>query len=183
VELTEGRLRGTDGWALHRADGGRTCCCRATMGRPNLAGVWAAPKKQPKTLVLLYCCIVLQKLSTILASKGDMERLISFGAVAELVVSFNSRRHNNFCWTPACTACGGRTRATAEQVKGRTSQWQTTIAYLISSRDSSIYLNSHIVRIEMSTRVFKQNLRVTYPLNLLTLLHSSPSIGMTNHRP
>jgi hypothetical protein len=85
VELTEGRLRGTDGWALHRADGGRTCCCRATMGRPNLAGVWAAPKKQPKTLVLLYCCIVLQKLSTILASKGDMERLISFGAVAELI--------------------------------------------------------------------------------------------------
>jgi hypothetical protein len=29
----------------------------------------------------------------------------------------------------------GRTRAMAEQVKGRTSQWQTTIAYLISSTD------------------------------------------------
>jgi hypothetical protein len=67
------------------------------------------------------------------------------------MVSFNSRRHKNFCWTPACTACGGRTRAMAEQVKGRTSQWQTTIAYLISSRDLScidyekvnyIYFNS-----------------------------------------
>jgi hypothetical protein len=55
------------------------------MGRPNLIGVWAAPKKQPKMPALLYCCIVLQNFSTILASKGDMERLISFGAVAELI--------------------------------------------------------------------------------------------------
>jgi hypothetical protein len=55
----------------------------------------------------------LQKLSTILPSKGDMERLISVGAdliirtllVAELV-RFNSRGHDNFCWT-ACKACGG----------------------------------------------------------------------------
>jgi hypothetical protein len=130
MELTEGRPRGTDGWALHRADGGRTRCCRATMGRQNLAGVWAAPKKQPKTPALLYCCIVLQKLSTILASKGDMERLISFGAVAGLISfkwwlnwwSVSTRAGiiiNNFCWTPACTACGGRTRAMAEQVNGR----------------------------------------------------------------
>ena len=52
---------------------------------PNLAGVWAAPKIQPRTPPLLCCCIILQKLSTILASKGDMERLISFGAVAELI--------------------------------------------------------------------------------------------------
>jgi hypothetical protein len=139
---------GTDGWALVRTEE-ETAAVRATMGRPNLIGVWAAPKKQPKTPVLLYYCIVLQNLSTILASTGYMERLISFGAVAELisfkwwlncavaelVVSFNSRRHKNFCWTPACTTCGGRTRAMAEQVKGRTSQWQTTIAYLISSRE------------------------------------------------
>jgi hypothetical protein len=34
----------------------------------------------------------------------------------------------------------GRTRAMAEQVKGRTSQWQTTIAYLISSTDTRVYL-------------------------------------------
>jgi hypothetical protein len=95
-------------------------------------------KKQPKTPALLYYCIVLQNLSTILASTGYMERLISFGAVAELIsfkwslncavaelaVSFNSRRHKNFCCTPACTACGGRTepwqnRSKAEQVNGR----------------------------------------------------------------
>ena len=81
---------------------------------PNVAGAWATPKNQPKTSAVLCCCIVLQKLSTILASKGDMERLISVGAdltirtllVAELV-RFNLRGHDNFCWTPACTASGG----------------------------------------------------------------------------
>jgi hypothetical protein len=71
---------------------------------PNVAGAWATPKNQPKTSAVLCCCIVLQKLSTILASKGDIEQLINVGAdltlrillVAELV-RFNSRGHNNFC--------------------------------------------------------------------------------------
>ena len=137
MELTEGRPERTVERSIVRTEE-ETTAVRATMGRPNLIGVWAAPKKQPKTPALLYYCIVLQNLSTILASTGYMERLISFGAVAELIsfkwslncavaelaVSFNSHRHKNFCCTPACTACGGRTepwqnRSKAEQVNGR----------------------------------------------------------------
>jgi hypothetical protein len=79
-----GRGEQTVGRSIVRTEE-ETADVRATMGRPNLTGVWAAPKKQPKTSALLYCCIVLQKLSTILASKRDMERLISIGAVAELI--------------------------------------------------------------------------------------------------
>jgi hypothetical protein len=71
---------------------------------PNVAGAWATPKNQPKTPALLCCCIVLQKFSTILASKGDIEQLINVGAdltlrillVAELV-KFNSCGYDNFC--------------------------------------------------------------------------------------
>jgi hypothetical protein len=88
---------------------------------------------------------VLQKLSTILATKGDMERLISVGAdltvrtllVAELV-RFNSCAGMIIFAGDLCVRLWGH-------VDGRTGQRQngqrqTTIAYLISSIYIYIYI-------------------------------------------
>jgi hypothetical protein len=69
----------------------KTAAVARVWAARNLAGVWAAPKIQPRTPPLLCCCIILQKLSTILASKEDIERLISVGsdlAVRTLLLNY-----------------------------------------------------------------------------------------------
>jgi hypothetical protein len=71
VELTERLGAMSCGRRLPK----KTAAVAGVWAAPN---VWAAPKIQPRTLVLL-CCCVLQNNSTILASKGDIERLISVG--------------------------------------------------------------------------------------------------------
>jgi hypothetical protein len=77
VELTE-RLGAMS--CERRLPKKKTAAVAGVWAARNLAEVWAAPKIQPRTPALLCCCIVLQKLSTILASKGDIERLISVGS-------------------------------------------------------------------------------------------------------
>jgi hypothetical protein len=58
VELTE-RLGATS--CGRRLPKKKTAVVAGEWAAPNLAGVWDAPKIQPRTPALLCCCIVLQK--------------------------------------------------------------------------------------------------------------------------